>query len=226
MKKIFIKAIKKYTPMFCIAIAAIVVFLNLKTAEAKTHSPRTESIRYERKDHAITGDPVVIELQSMQKNPLFSAKTNMVELPKNPKYTGAKTWENYKAISNRASRQYKLQVLAESDDYGFRKLDGRYLVAIGTIFQAPSGTYVDIYLENGTIIPCIVGDIKSDAHTDESRTYTIHSMCATEFICDSKITNHCSGDVSKVFPEWFSKVNSILVYEYNYFENGPTNTEE
>ncbi|MDO5150838.1 MAG: hypothetical protein Q4D76_15835 [Oscillospiraceae bacterium] len=31
--------------------------------------------------------------------------------------------------------------------------------------NAPCGTYIDLIIENGVLIPCIVGDIKADAHT-------------------------------------------------------------
>ena len=165
-----------------------------------------------------------IELQTLVYDPLIHVSAEWIDLPEYPGYHGTKTWENYKAITNRASKQYQLQTFATTDEYGFRKLDGRYLVAVGTYFLAPSGTYIDIMLDNGTIIPAIVGDIKSDKHTDEKyNVYTMHSKCATEFICDASISQYCNGDVSYVFPDkWKSNVYSIRVYDYNYLIDGPT----
>jgi len=139
------------------------------------------------------------------------------ELPENPAYTGFKAYEPYTSITSKSSRQWQLQQDAVTDINGFRLLDGRYLVALGTYFDAPCGTYVDIILENGVLIPCIVGDIKSDAHTDEETHTYSQCMCATEFIVDEK---YCPvrdiGNISYVYDEWNSKVKCIWVYWKTY----------
>lgn len=139
------------------------------------------------------------------------------ELPENPAYTGFKAYEPYTSITSKTSRQWQLQQDAVTDINGFRLLDGRYLVALGTYFDAPCGTYVDIILENDVLIPCIVGDIKSDAHTDEETHTYSQCMCATEFIVDEK---YCpvreTGNISYVYNEWNSKVKCIWVYWKTY----------
>ena len=113
-------------------------------------------------------------------------------------------------------------MLFRSKEYGFRMLDERYMIAIGTYFNAPVGTYVDLYLYDGPIIPCIVGDIKSDAHTDEIyHAYTVKSGCATEFIASSEIKKYCNGDVTDVARKFKNPVIAIRVYDYNYLTNGP-----
>lgn len=138
-------------------------------------------------------------------------------LPENPAYTGFKAYEPYTSITSKTSRQWQLQQDAITDIKGFRLLDGRYLVALGTYFDAPCGTYVDIMLENGVRIPSIVGDIKSDAHTDEGTHTYSKCMCATEFIVDEK---YCpvrdTGNISYVYDEWNSKVECIWVYWKTY----------
>lgn len=138
-------------------------------------------------------------------------------LPYNGKYGGFKSYESYTAITDKDSDQYALQTMAWTDTDAFRRVEDYYLVAVGTYFEAPVGTIVDVVLDNGTVIPCIVGDIKSDEHTDSSYHIWTENQCATEFIVDALFTEaQTTGDVSCVFPEWQSEVVSIKVYEKNY----------
>ena len=141
------------------------------------------------------------------------------ELPENENYTGFKAYEPYTEITAVESKQWILQQYAITDTNGFRMVDNRYLVAVGTFCNAPCCTYIDIILENGTLIPCIVGDIKSDAHTDETHTYS-RCMCASEFIVDEDFLLEQvrdTGNVSYTYPEWNSKVQKIRVYYLIYF---------
>lgn len=134
------------------------------------------------------------------------------QLPDNPDYHGFKSYEPYDLITAQ-SVQLCLQQEANTDVNGFRLLDGRYLVAVGTFCNAPCGTYVDLILENGILIPCIVGDIKADVHTDETNTYTMATMCASEFIVDESICPAAwYGDVSMVYEEWRDKVVMVRIY--------------
>jgi len=140
------------------------------------------------------------------------------QLPENPDYSGFKSYEPYYLITSQSVQLY-LQYDAVTDDNGFRLLDGRYLVAVGTFCNASCGTYIDLILENGVLIPCIVGDIKSDAHTDDTHAYTSSTMCASEFIVDDRICPAAwSGDVSTVYEEWGANVKAIRVYYMNYYD--------
>ncbi len=156
---------------------------------------------------------------SVEKDKLYGVNFKIYDLPYYYPYYGQKAYENYSAITNRFSRQYALEQVALTDEYGFRKYDDRYLIAIGTYFKAPVGTYIDVELENGVIIPCIVGDIKADVDTEANNVYSLSCGCATEFIVDGfKIDPYTRGDVSSVFEEWVSPVIHITVYDYNYFQ--------
>ena len=133
-----------------------------------------------------------------------------------PNYSGFKSYMAYTTITSKNSQQYKLQQIAYTGKYGIRMYDGRYCIAVGTGVTSNVGTYVDLILENGTVIPCIIGDIKSDVHTDASNILTVHSNCCSEFIID-KIqfdeTAKRRGDCSYVCDEWRSKVVKIKVYD-------------
>ena len=133
-----------------------------------------------------------------------------------PKTRGFKSYMPYTAITNKKSKQYKLQQIASTGAYGIRVVDSRYLVAIGTAFNAEVGTYIDLILEDGFVIPCIVGDVKSPRHTDSSNMITMHNGCVSEFIIDSKALHKSikkSGDVSSCNENWNGCVRAIVVYD-------------
>ena len=133
-----------------------------------------------------------------------------------PSYNNMKTWMPYKAITNKKSQQYKLQQISYTGKYGIRMYDGRYCVAVGTGVTSNVGTYVDLVLANGTVIPCIVGDIKANAHTDSSNLLTKGSNCCSEFIIDKNSINSMAkrmGDFSYACDEWNSRVVEIRVYD-------------
>ena len=137
-----------------------------------------------------------------------------------PITSGFKSYMPYTAITSKSSPQYKLQQIAYTGTYGIRQYDNRYCVAIGTAFNADVGTYFDLILANGTVIPCIVADIKADKHTDSNNMVTIANGCLTEFIIDSSTLNRKAkrmGDISYCNKDWDSRVEKIRVYDKNVF---------
>lgn len=133
-----------------------------------------------------------------------------------PKTSGFKSYMPYTAITSKSSPQYKLQQQCHTGLYGIRVKDGRYCVAIGTGFNAGVGTYFDLILENGTVIPCIVADIKADKHTDSNNMVTKASGCLTEFVVDNGSLNKMAkkmGDMSYCCDKWNSRVEKVRVYE-------------
>lgn len=141
------------------------------------------------------------------------------ELLPNKKYHGQKSYEYYTAITNKSSNAYKLQEVCITDFNGFRRFEDKYVIAVGTYFNAPVGTALTLVLENDTEIECVVGDIKADIHTDTNNIYS-KCGCASEFIVDKNFTEltNCKGDVSSVFEDWDSKVKKVRVYDGNYFD--------
>ena len=128
-------------------------------------------------------------------------------------YDGFKAFESTNQITK--YRAGDLNAASETDKNGFQKVNDRYLVAIGSRFDTEIGQYFDVVLENGTVIPCIMGDLKSDADTDITNTFSLNG-CATEFIVTieelpQNVQNR--GNVSKICDEWDSPVEKIVVYE-------------
>lgn len=125
-------------------------------------------------------------------------QTTLIELP--TQADGSfKTYMSYKAITNKASKQYEMQQLATTNEQGFRMYDGRYMVAVGTGIASECGVKLRVTLESGLVLECITGDIKSNAHTDVTNKYVEKNGNIVEFIVDTKeIPCDCKlmGDMS------------------------------
>lgn len=152
-----------------------------------------------------------------------------VTIPKDSLYTGFKSWTGYTSITNKSTRNYKITHSSETttDDNGFRKVDGRFLVIVGSGISTTVGTYMDVILKNGTVIKCIMGDGKADIHTDKKNhifSVTTQTHCCSGFVVDSRagVLNSLvrrMGDCSYVDDSWKSPVKSIKVYNKNWFDN-------
>lgn len=90
---------------------------------------------------------------------------------------------DYKSITNKNSKQWQLQKMAYTDSEGLRKINNRYLIAVGSYFTRDVGTEVDVYLNDGSTLPCIVGDAKDDRHTINGHSTGTHND-AIEFIVE------------------------------------------
>lgn len=126
-----------------------------------------------------------------------------------------KTVLPYKAFGKNTN-QAKLQSLCQTNEVGLRVYDGRFTIAVGTYFNTAIGQYFDLVLENGTVIPCIMGDLKADIHTDSRGLFTEASGCMTEFIVDREYLPN-KNSATYCYEEWNSKVVNVIVY--NKFVN-------
>lgn len=126
-----------------------------------------------------------------------------------------KTVLPYKAFGKNTN-QAKLQSLCQTNEVGLRVYDGRFTIAVGTYFNTAIGQYFDLVLENGIIIPCIMGDLKADIHTDSRGLFTEASGCMTEFIVDRTYLPN-KNSATYCYEEWNSKVVNVIVY--NKFVN-------
>lgn len=127
-----------------------------------------------------------------------------------------KSYMDYTKITSKSSPQYKLQhSVAYTGDTGIRMVDDRYCVALGSFYTHTIGQYVDLVLENGTIIPCIIGDQKDDRDTNSSNTIA-HDGSATEFIVETRALPRMvrrMGDIGYTFDNWLPNVVEIRIYD-------------
>jgi hypothetical protein len=135
------------------------------------------------------------------------------------KSQGFKSYTKYTAITRKTSKQYKLQKeYAYTGEYGIRMVNERFCIAVGTGVTKQMGQYVDVVLENGTVIPCIVADQKADEHTKADRITTAHNKCVCEFYLGYVLPDiKYHGDVSYACEEWKSPVCEFRVYATNVF---------
>lgn len=139
-----------------------------------------------------------------------------------PNTEGFKSFMSYKTITDTSSKQYKIQKeYAYTGEFGIRQVNGRFIVAIGTAFDTEVGTYFDLVLKNGEIIPCILGDIKDNRHTLSDNITTANNGCVSEFIVDVpklKKDIKIHGDISYARSSWDSPVVEIRVYGKNILD--------
>lgn len=100
---------------------------------------------------------------------------NTVTIPGNVPQSGiCGNYTNYSYYYGKWNKGSQQEVISEMwneagrpNNNGIAMLNGRYLVAVQSIFGT-NGDIIDVYLEDGTIIPCIIGDAKGD---DATNTY-------------------------------------------------------
>ena len=95
-----------------------------------------------------------------------------------------KTYMDYRRITDKNSKQWKLQEQAWTEGRGFRKIGEHFLVAVGTFYADEVGKELLIEFEDGQRIKAIVGDIKQDKHTDPTNRYVPINGNIVEFIVD------------------------------------------
>lgn len=141
-------------------------------------------------------------------------------------------WE---AVTDTTSPSYRLRDKLGStftwDAEGFGKVGDRYLVACSTKF-GNSGELIDFTLEDGTVIPCIIGDSKGDPN-DYEGVYKVNEWGhengknVIEFIVDQRswydpdnsIIKDNPGTLSN-HPEWGQRVVEATRYGNPYFNWG------
>lgn len=127
--------------------------------------------------------------------------------------TSFKAYMDYRTITSRGSTQYKMQQSAYTEN-GFRKMDGCYLVAMGS-YYGRCGDKLKITFDTGNSIYVIIGDSKADQHTDASNMYRPMKSGygnVVEFIIDSRTIASIGkkmGDVSHVASELKGNVVKI-----------------
>lgn len=174
-------------------IAGVAVGLSLLAA---TNAPKQEYKLIEGSGELINPPPIVWKAE-------IKLPENIAALPQLPEAqevieetgfdvplmdcNGFKAYMDYRTITDKTSTQWQMQQAATTDENGLRVYEGRYLIAIGTYYADSCGKKLDVELDSGEVIPCIVGDIRQDIHTDELNQYTPvcdGKACIVEFIVD------------------------------------------
>lgn len=133
-----------------------------------------------------------------------------------------KSYMDWRKITRKTSMQYKMQKeYGYTTSNGIRSVNGRYCIALGSFYTGTIGQYVDVVLENGLVLPCILGDVKQDIHTENNHSIGLDGG-VVEFIVDTRYLPELArkmGDVSYVSSEWKSNVVEVRVYYNNLFDS-------
>lgn len=142
-------------------------------------------LRSEKVDPAISTGTVFTQQTEPKFVEIEQIVYNELELPKEAdgKF---KTYMDYRRITDKTSKQWKLQEQAWTEGRGFRKIGEHFLVAVGTFYADEVGKELLIEFEDGQKIKAIVGDIKQDRHTDPTNRYVPINGNIVEFIVDTE----------------------------------------
>lgn len=96
-----------------------------------------------------------------------------------------KSYMDYRTITDVTSLQYALQTDAITDEKGFRRLNGMYMVALGSNYGAVGDVFA-ITLEGNTVFLAVKGDEKQDIHTINGYGIQAYDGSVVEFIVDTE----------------------------------------
>lgn len=82
-----------------------------------------------------------------------------------------KAYMDYRTITDKTSKQWKMQTNAYTDRYGLRKIGEYYCIALGSGISDKLGSKFEIELSSGKKFKAILADQKSDCHTDSTNTH-------------------------------------------------------
>lgn len=132
---------------------------NINTAQEEIFTEAIKTIEYIQP---------VIEYQEI---PTCTNELVLYDIPSDIN-TEFKAFMDYNCITDTTTKQYELQQQAYTDEYGLRKIDEYYCVALGSYYTETIGDKFKITLDTDVEFNVIVGDLKQDCHTDVKNQYT------------------------------------------------------
>ncbi len=129
------------------------------------------------------------------------------------------SYMGWQCITSKSSMQYKLREAAgmNFDQNGFGKIGDRYVVATTSTF-GKVGDYIDVVQADGSIIKCIIGDIKSQGDAGCTQWGHNNGQCVVEFVVDKNSWYKTNKTVTSFHPDWNQTISQI-VNKGNYFDS-------
>lgn len=132
------------------------------------------------------------------------------------------TYMGWQTITSTSSTQYKLREQAgmNFDSEGFGRINGRYVIACTTTF-GQVGDYIDFYQEDGSVIQCIIGDIKNQSDAGCNEWGHLNGTCIVEFVVNKDTwynSNHPNPGQQGFHMEWNQNLTKAI-NGGNYFDN-------
>lgn len=140
-----------------------------------------------------------------------------MELPGPPASLTKKVIEPCNTITNTTAPAYKIVHSVNSKDDGvYRKYKGMYIVALGSYYSKTMGDkfIIEFLQPDGSTkkIKAVIGDQKSDAHTDPKHQYQKYDHSVVEFITAKGTERKVSATHEKVNSD-FGTIKSISKYQ-------------
>ena len=136
------------------------------------------------------------------------------------------TYMGWHKVNSTSSNQYKLREQAGENytEDGIAVINGRYVIACTETFGTV-GDYIDFYLEDGTVLPCIIGDIKSSndsnwcewGHIYESQVSVIE-LVVNQATWEAIYGEGTNAGTPSCHPEWDYDVTHAI-NGGSYFDN-------
>ena len=122
---------------------------------------------------------------------LYSDKPNNVPNGQGVCDSAKRTYMDYRLVTATNTNNYR--VLNSDDSYtdsntGIRMNNNQICVAVGSYYGLP-GDYIDIVLEDGTVVEAIVADGKADEDTDPTNRYQKYDGSVVELVVDTNVYN-------------------------------------
>ncbi|MBE6009041.1 MAG: hypothetical protein E7236_00070 [Lachnospiraceae bacterium] len=116
------------------------------------------------------------------------------------------TYMGWQKVTNPRTQQWAFREAAGMtfDTEGFAVVDNRYVIACTTTY-GNIGDYVDFYQEDGTVIPCIIGDFKNQSDAGCNAYGHLDGDCIIEFVVDENSwypNGHANPGTDSCHPEW------------------------
>lgn len=132
-----------------------------------------------------------------------------------PPNNSFKSYMDADTITSRNTDQYKLKAKYVLDSQtGIWTVDKRYCIAVGSHYTQSIGTYIDVVMENGNVLQCILGECKRNRDTDYTNRQNPNGS-VVEFIVDTSSMPTMvrkMGDCSYGSQLMVGEIQSIIVY--------------
>lgn len=129
------------------------------------------------------------------------------------------SYMDYRMITDTESEQYELQAWYGSTDptTGIRLVGGRYCIALGQEITSRKGQFVDVVLENGLRLQCVLSDCKRYCDTVNGDGYVGADGGMVEFVVDEEYLPEdvilMGSNEAQFNWAWQSPVKYVVVYD-------------
>ena len=133
-----------------------------------------------------------------------------------PPNNSFKSYMDADTITSRNTDQYKLKAKYIIDEQtGIWTVDERYCIAVGSYYTQSIGTYIDVVMENGSTLHCILGECKRNRDTDHTNRQNPNGSVVEFIVNTSSIPNMVRkmGNCSYACEEMKGEIESIIVYD-------------